>query len=166
MKTVAKLILAAAAVAAVAGCEPPGKVSRIMPPPVALVDRLGVHVERGAAINWDDEPGPDGVFVRVYCYQYHQPKTVTINGVLEFMVFEGRLTTSTIDNAQALKVWKFTADELPACAVRSTVGWGYAMQLGWDKDVPKTRRITLVARFISPTGAETFSVPVSIPVSG
>ena len=166
MKAAAKLLVAAAAVAAAGGCEPPGKVSRIMPPPVVQVDRLGVHVERGTAINWDDKPGADGVFVRVYCYQYHQPKTVTVNGVLEFMLFEGGLSMGTIDKAKPFQVWKFTTDQLPAFADRSTVGWGYTMQLAWNKNVPKTRRITLVARFISATGAETFSVPVSIPVAG
>ena len=166
MKPAAKLFAAAAALAVAGGCEPPGKVSRTMPPPVAQVDRLDVHVVGAAAVNWDDKPGPDGVVVRVYFYQYHQPKTVTVNGVLEFMVFEGSLSASTIDKAVPFKIWKFPADELPAFAVRSTVGWGYAIQLAWDKDVPKTRRITLVARFVSPTGAEIFSAPVSIPVAG
>ncbi len=166
MRTAAKLLVAAAALAAAGGCEPPGKVSRMMPPSVVQIDRLGVHVERGAATNWDDKAGADGVVVRVYCYQYHQPKTVTVNGVLEFMVFEGGLSAGTIDKAVPFKVWRFTTDQLPAYADRSMVGWGYTMQLAWEKNAPKTRRITLVARFISATGEETFSTPVSIPVSG
>lgn len=165
MRAAAKLLVIAAAVAAVGGCEPPGKVSRMMPPPVADIDRLGVHVG-ATAVSWDDKPGPDGVFVRVYCYQLHQPKTVTVKGVLEFLLYEGKLSAGTIDKAKPFQVWKFTGKELPAHAVRSMVGWGYAMQLAWDEKVPKTGRITLIARYISATGVKIFSAPVSISMSG
>ena len=165
MTAAAKLLVVAAAVAAVGGCEPPGKVSRMMPRPVADIDRLGIHVGV-AAMSWDEEPGPDGVFVKVYCYQLHQPKTVTVKGVLEFLLFEGSVSASTIDKAEPFQTWKFTGEQLSAHAVRSMVGWGYAMQLAWDKDVPKAGKITLLARYISATGVQTFSAPVSIPMAG
>ena len=166
MTAAAKLLVVAAAVAAVGGCEPPGMVSRTMPPPVADIDQLDLHLLSISAVNWDDQPGPDGVRLRLFCWQYQQPLPVMVKGTMEVMVFEGSLSASTIDKAKPFHVWKLTAEDLSTFAGRSTVGWCYAMQLAWDKDVPKAGKITLLARFISATGVQTFSVPVSIPMAG
>lgn len=166
MTAAAKLLVVAAAVAAVGGCEPPGMVSRMMPPPVADIDRLDLHVLSLSAVNWDDRPGADGVRLRLYCWQYRQSLPVMVKGTMEVMVFEGRLSSATVDKAKPFHSWKLTAEDLSTSAGRSMVGWCYVMQLAWDKNVPKTSNITLLARYISATGVQTFSAPVSIPMAG
>lgn len=166
MTAAAKLLVVAAALAAVAGCEPPGQVSRMMPPPVADIDQLDLHLLSVSAVNWDDQPGPDGVRLRLFCWEYHQSLPVMVKGTMEVMVFEGRLSPATVDKAKPFHVWKLTTEDLSTFAGRSTVGWCYVMQLAWDKNVPKTRKITLLARYISATGVQTFSAPVSIPMAG
>ena len=89
-----------------------------------------------------------------------------VKGTMEVMVFEGGLSSATVDPAKPFHSWKLTAEDLSTSAGRSMAGWCYVMQLGWGKNVPKAGKITLVARYISAAGVKILSAPVSIPMGG
>ena len=66
------------------------------PEPVEQADAIELWANPPVAVNWNDEPGPDGVRVSVFLYQYAgQPVTsVLIKGTLEFLMYDGRVDES------------------------------------------------------------------------
>ncbi len=152
-----------------AGCGGPApgakelkSVSTKPPRPVDAVDRVDFWAAPPATINWDEIPGADGVQARVYLFKADRPDTVLVNGALEFLMYPGRVEQDAPPPAEPLKTWSFTGDELAAHRTRSMVGWGYAAQLGWGKDVPTAPVITLRARYQPPKGPPVYSAPISI----
>ena len=137
-------------------------VSTKPPRPVDGVDRVDFWAVPPAAINWDEIPGADGVQARVYLFRADRPDPVLVKGGLEFLMYAGRAQQGTLPPAEPLKAWSFTADDLVAQRARSMVGWGYAAQLGWGKDVPTAPVITLRARYQPPKGPPVYSAPISI----
>ncbi len=157
------------AVCLAAGCGGPAPgakelkfVSATPPRPVDAVDRVDFWAAPPAAINWDEIPGVDGVQARVYLFKVDRADTVLVKGALEFLMYAGRAQQGGPPPAEPLKTWSFTGDELAAYRTRSMVGWGYAAQLGWGKDVPTAPVITLRARYQPPKGPPVYSAPISI----
>jgi len=155
---------AVALVAAAVGCNSRSKTPGDRPP--AAVD----HVDRFAIptsphpLNWDAEPGSDGLAVQVFFERRSVgPLPVAVTGTIEFMLYEGALTAGQ-EAATPLHTWNFTGAELPGYAVRAAWGWGYAMRLGWGAKRPKTSSVTLLARYIPPTGSPVDAQPIIIPV--
>ncbi len=145
---------------AAVGCGPAG-LHPDAPRPVARIDAIELRA-MPTAVNWDDDPGPDGLRAEVYCYRVDQPEPMPIEGVLEFVLYEGRLRRSELAAAEPILIWRFTDRELSQMLVRRMGLWGYAVQLGWGDRVPQSASVTLVARHRSPEDGLVQSAPISI----
>ncbi|MCX5675685.1 MAG: hypothetical protein NTX87_11825 [Planctomycetota bacterium] len=157
------LLLAAMALPAGCGLGRRG-VSATPPKPVDRADAIDLWAVPPAAINWDDVPGPDGVQVNVYLYQADRAEPVLIKGKVEFLMHEGRRPREGLAAAAPLKTWPFTEQELVTHQMRGPAGWGYAIQLGWGKDVPTSSVITLTVRYLPLVGPPVASSPIVIPI--
>jgi hypothetical protein len=140
-------------------------VSQTPPKPVDSVDAIDLWAAPPAAINWDDQPGPDGVQVSVFLYQSDHAEPVLVKGTIEFLMFEGRKARESLATAKPLRMWSYGVTELATQQVRGPAGWGYAFQLGWGKDVPQSAVITLIVRYVPAAGAATYSEPMVISVA-
>ncbi len=148
---------------AAVGCEP-HTVSERPPMPVGQVDRL-VLPTSPQPVNWNQQPGADGLVVQVFFFRDPAPLPVTVKGSVEFLLYEGEPPAEGPHRTAPLHTWRFSGDELPSYLVRAAWGWGYAMRLGWGQKMPETTSATLRARYLPPTGPPTEKTePVIIPI--
>jgi len=163
MRPAAPIALMAAAVL-VGGCPQNGNVavSRTPPPPVSQVDKVSPEVVHSMPVNWDDRPGPDGLQVRVHFFRLDRDLPVTVSGTVEFVLYEGRLSTGDVRSARPFRSWAFPQEALPRQISRSRYGWCYAMQLGWGMHVPRSGVVTLIARYLPPDGPAVLSSPMLV----
>jgi len=167
-----KLVGLVLAVSFLAGCQPtikdgsPKPVG--LPKPVAHADRIGLYVPEAAVANWDDRPGPDGVRAQVILYR-DEPggkfKSVLVTGKIDLMLYEGAQPANLSGAGTPFRSWTFNKSEL----ARLTIGqygvlWGYSMLLEWGREVPKSEKIWMIARYRSPTGQAIYSSPVERPM--
>jgi hypothetical protein len=147
------------------GCGPARRgVSQTPPKPVTRVDAIDLWAVPPAAINWDDMPGPDGIQVNVFLYQADRAEPVLIKGTVEFIMYEGRRPREGLETTRPFRTWKYTEQELATREIRGPAGWGYAAQLGWGNDVPKSAVVTLMVRYVPPQGPSVSSMPIVIPI--
>ena len=99
----------------------------------------------------------------MYLYQADRAEPVLIKAGLEFLMHEGRRPREG-SAAALLKTWQFTEEELVTHQMRGPAGWGYAIQLGWGKDVPTSSVITLTVRYLPLVGPPVASSPIVIPI--
>lgn len=163
------LICAALSLAALlAGCPGPGAPapgpSAMPPAPVDAADDMIVQTPPHAA-SWDGDATPDGLDVQLYFFVYRAQPPVTVQGRVEFLLYEGILQPADLPKQPPAYTWVFTGDLLRSRQARSTVGWGYAMQLGWGKNPPQTSSVTLLVKYTPNQGAPIiFSKPITIAV--
>jgi len=145
-----------------AGCAQDGARWNGERPPhaVDIVDRIEI-LSLPAAINLDTVPGPDGLRVQVYLFQYAQDQPVTAAGTLEFLVFDRKVGAGEIYTVQPFETWSFQGEQLGRYLGRSLIGWNYSMELRWQTS-PAARTLTLVARYTPPAGQPVHSSPVMI----
>ena len=155
-------LLAAAALPA--GCQTGRKLSVSANPPRAVqkVDQIDLSLIPPTPLNWDDDPGLDGFQVQVFFWRQDEKLSVTIDGTLEFLLYEGRCTAAELVGKKPFHTWTFKNPELSTFLGKSMVGWGYAMRLDWGQHVPTTRTVTLVARYIPPRGPAKLSAPALV----
>ncbi len=60
------------------------------------------------------------------------------------------------------KVWGYDAPQLEAFRITTVIGDGYPLEVRWNQDRPKSKAITLVARYSSPGKEEVYSAPITI----
>ena len=150
--------LAIAGPAAMSGCDG-GDPSR-PPPTVSTVD--GIHLTASpTALNWDADPRPDGIGVRVYFSRGSDPAPVLIDGALDFELHAG----SDPGDGEPLRRWTFTSEQLAGLRARDTFGWHYAIPLDWGSHVPRAANVTLVGIGRPTAGRPVRSRPTTISVS-
>ena len=154
---------------ALVGCMRPAtgakelrSVSATPPRAVDRADIVDLWAVPPAVINWDDVPGPDGVRVCVFLYRSDRPEPVLVKGEIEFLMFDGRVPRDGLTTAKPFQVWRYAEKELAASQMRGVAGWGYAAQLGWGRNVPKSAAITVTARYLPPTGSPLYASPFSL----
>ena len=159
------IVLLAALTAA--GCPGPERITPSPSKPVISIDNVTLFVTPPAVLNWDDKPGPDGVRIAIFCFQKAQGISVTVSGSLEVQLYEqnGDKSMTELEKAAPFQTWSFSAQELPRFLVRADCGWGYAIQLGWGDHVPTSDKISLRARYKSPSGEVVYSDPLTMPMS-
>ena len=119
------------------------------------------------AVNLDDEPGPDGFAVRLFARGPKSSKGVVFpNGTLEIAMFEGLVSGTSGSTNKPLRTWEFTGGELKKHAGLSAVGTGYRFTLRWTDARPTGNRISIVARYLPPSGPAISSAPSSVTVGG
>ena len=144
------------------GCNRDG--IRAKPPKtVAYVDAILLEVASAPFVA-DDEPGPDGLQVRISFYLNDQPLPVAVTGSLEFLLYEGRISRGRLVEARPCYVWKFAPGDLERYAVRNHGLWGYGMALLWGDKAPLSDTVTLGARYQPPDAAPMYSRPVLLSI--
>lgn len=126
--------------------------SNMPPKPVGPVDAIELRAS-ASAIDWDGQPGADGLQVQVGFYR-NTPngyaEMVTVSGTLELQMFEGRVPNGKIRQSHPLHTWSFSGQQLPPHAARNIVGWGYVLRLPFPEAATPAGQITLVARYLAP----------------
>jgi hypothetical protein len=155
---------------AAAGCTVPSTGRRMTSPsltppqPVDQADVVELWAVPPAAINWDEDPGPDGVRGQILLYSNRNAgaETVLVKGTLECLMYEGRVPRDGLPTARPQRTWTFTSQELATRQVRGMVGWGYAVQLGWGRQVPTSSSVTFAVRYTPASGPTIWSAPIVI----
>lgn len=154
--------------AAMAGCDGSGRGSGLRPPP-PVVDVQGFTLSTSpTALNWDEDPAPDGVFARVQFFQLgpnDQVRSVPVKGTLEFLLYEGRVAPADLAKAKPIYTWTYQADELATYLGKQMGMWAYQMQLDWRPTPPKSAVVTLIARWQAPRGEWQYSDPTLVAVT-
>ena len=161
VKTSAHILLVACI--ALAGCAVeggPGSM-RVSPRPVTRVDKVAL-LSLPTAINLDHIPGPDGVRVQALLFQIDRPEPVLVNGKLQFLLYDERVTPERLHTLKAYLVWTYSGAKLERHETRTLLGWGYAAELRWGSRPPRSRTISLAARYVPKRGPSVYSRPVLI----
>lgn len=145
------------------GCGDQAGRSNMHQPP-ELVQRLDAItlMSMPSAINFDHIPGPDGLRVQALLFQTGRDEPVLGSGKLQFLLYENKVTASQLRTLHPLLTWTYSGQKLARHAGRSMVGWGYAMELRWGPRPPKSKIISLAARYIFPDGRSIYSSPIVI----
>ena len=146
------------------GC-PPGQqaVGPAPPAPVDVVDSVNLWV-RPTAMNWDDQPGPDGVQVQVYFFRRDDEHKLplTVSGSVDMILYEGNVKRSEISSAKPFHTWRFSPAQMKGFLARGMVGWCYTLTLPWGTNAPRADTVPLTARSTAPAGATLHAAPASI----
>ncbi len=153
------------AVASLAGCNTngPQKVSATPPSPMDEIDRIFLQTSPNA-VNWDGKPGPDGLEVCVHMFRLSQALPVTVRGTLRFTIYEGVISEKDLASARPFRSWQFDGEKLKLHRVRLMMGWGYAMRLGWGRNMPTTSSVTLAVEYLPQKGDSVHTNPIAIPI--
>jgi hypothetical protein len=117
------------------------------------------------ALDLDGRPGADGFGVTLFASAAAKPKGVPITkGALEIAMFDGVLDSGAKSNPPPRRVWTYTAADLKAFAMKSSLGTGYRLTPRWGDTPPKDTRVTIVARLVS-TQPSIQSAPTTIAVA-
>jgi len=145
------------------GCQTtPVTVSSLPPRPVDKVDKVALRLSPPMPLNWDDMPGLDGFQAQVNLFQLDRPLSVTVDGALEFMLYEGHGTAQVLAGKEPFRTWSFQGPDLRRCLGKSLFGWGYAMRLGWGGGAPRSSSVTLIARYRPVKGRDVSSDPLHV----
>ena len=144
--------------AAVCGCTGgPQKVTATPPAPVERVDAVNLL--------WDGQTAPDGVTLLVLLFREDGALPVMVRGALEVQLYEAQVGMTDLDKVKPAHAWRFEGTQLRARRRRTVYGWAYAVHLGWAAAPPKTSSVTLVVRYVPPSGGPVYAKPLSIPLS-
>jgi len=149
-----------------AGCVENSAHKRLTSPPepVARVDKVSL-LSMPSPINMDNVPGPDGVRVQVWLFQYSRQEPVLTNGTLQFMLFEQSVQQQQLHSLEPYLRWTFSGDKLDRHAVRGRYGWGYQVDLRWGSKPPRSNVASLAVAYRSADGRKLlYSEPVIIPL--
>lgn len=129
------------------------------------IDQLHLLVT-SVALNLDDKPGPDGVGVRVYASRKGEAQALPItSGALDILMYDGNLPLNELPAREPLRTWSYPAAKLKPQLQETSIGTSYRFAAVWGDDKPKGDRVTLVARYTSPSGQVVYSAPSSVPLS-
>lgn len=166
-----RLVIAGCVIAAMAltGCGgsasgkgDPTSAPRTTDSPAQRVDAINL-IAPPTAMNLDDKPGADGVPLTVYLFSVDESAPLSMrSGVLEFLLFGGRMGGEQLRAATPLRTWTFTAADLQRAQDETLIGRCYKIVLRWGDQAPPTRSITLVARYVPAVGRAMYSSPISI----
>ena len=109
---------------------------------------------------------PSAIGVRVYAVAPGGSRGIPIRqGTLEVLMFDAAVSNPGLTDMQPLKTWTFTAAQLKDLSDTSSLGDGYQLILKWENAQPKSRVITVVARYRNLAGMVIYSAPSSISVA-
>jgi hypothetical protein len=116
-------------------------------------------------LNFDDQPGVDGISVKVFASSGTQPKGVGIaEGVLEFVLHDGIFRVDA-ELPPVRKVWRYPSGDLAPHEFQGAIGIGYELALIWGADVPQSRLVSVSARLTRADGAVVGSAPSTVTIT-
>jgi hypothetical protein len=112
------------------------------------------------AVDVDQVSGPDGFALKVYASGRHSPKPVTIDeGKLDLFMFDGAFGLGNLEREKPLRTWTFTADQLKAFKIQTSIGVGYQLAPLWGQSKPTGSKFTVVIRYSAPNAQPVISEP-------
>jgi hypothetical protein len=156
----------AAALSAAGGCGAPAARPAGARPPDPVAQAGAITLFSGlSAVNMDERPGPDGLVVELFL---HRPdgNTVLVTGRVELLLFAGPVPAERLTQTAPLITWGFDAPELRGYTIRKMGLWGYRLPLRWGPNVPEAESVTLVARYLPPSGRPVYSAPTAVSLDG
>ncbi|MGO8698285.1 MAG: hypothetical protein ACLQVY_11275 [Limisphaerales bacterium] len=107
--------------------------------------------------------GIEGLGIQVFASKLGVARGIPIlRGRLEVLMFD-RVDSSLNPRVEKpFKVWGYDAPQLEAFRITTVIGDGYPLEVRWNQDRPKSKAITLVARYSSPGKEEVYSAPITI----
>lgn len=133
--------------------------------PFPHVNKIMLMVDSASAINWDQNPGPDGVRVKIYLWQNDGKKinAVTLKrGTIELLLYDGRLKIHQLPDSTPIQQWRYSADQMKQAVNKRPVGSVYGWALAFGQKLPKSDIITVSARILHPGGAPMYAQPVHL----
>jgi hypothetical protein len=116
------------------------------------------------ALDLDGKPGPDGIAVKLYANNAHNPRAIRIReGTVEFVMFDGTFHGRT-NPPPILHTVTYAAPQLRLHEFNSKIGWGYDFSLRWGTNLPTQRIMSVGARYTAPDGSTIVSRPSSVTV--
>jgi len=107
--------------------------------------------------------GLEGVGIQVFASKLGVAHGVPIlRGRLEVLMFDRSDSSLNPRIEKPFKVWGFDPAQLNTFRTTTVIGDGYPLELRWNQDRPKSKAITLVARYSSPGKEEVYSTPITI----
>lgn len=158
--------LAVLSAAGLLGCNGQANTLGERPPqPVDFADEIALRTTP-SPVNLDDNPGVDGLVVRVELYRVRGTEVdlVTIKGALEFSLYEGVVGSATRGEMKAFRTWRYAGKELERFLARGIAGWGYTVPLSWGRPGPATSSVTLTGRYVPPRGRPMAAEAVTISI--
>ena len=115
------------------------------------------------ATSWTGRADPDGVELALYAFRNDSRLPVTLNGLVQFTMYDGVVTGQALVNAPPMQTWLFDAGQLRDQAIRTAFGWGYSFRLGWKRP-PTSSSVTIMAEFRPNLGPGVRTEPVVVAV--
>ena len=125
------------------------------------VDNIGLMTQQ-VTDDLDGVPGSDGLQVKVYLY--HEDKTILGKGTLEIMLFDGNNSQGDLQFEKPIKTWTLSPSQLKPFITTSYGLQHYQLTLAWGDNKPKSKTVTILARYTESNGKKVFSRPVVVPV--
>lgn len=116
------------------------------------------------ALDLDNVPGSDAVAINIYASSSRYAHGLKIrSGTLEIVMFDGSAASITDDpKAKPRHVWSLAPEVLAKDETATSLGVGYRLALSWGTDRPEKKSVTLIARYLPPSGAPMYSSPSTI----
>ena len=102
----------------------------------------------------------------MYFFRVDTSQAISLNrGVLEFVMYEGRVPAAKIASAPPMRVWRFDAMDLRRHQGKTVIGQSYRFRLGFENRPPASSSVTLSARLLRPNGKPLYAMPVLLAVA-
>ena len=111
-RSLAALVVLSAA--GLSGCDGQANTLGERPPrPVDFADEIALRTTP-SPVNLDDNPGADGLVVRVELYRVRgtNVELLTVKGALEFSLYEGAVGSPARGEVKAFRTWRYSGKEL------------------------------------------------------
>jgi hypothetical protein len=133
------------------------------PTPAGAISELNL-LGLPMAVNLDEQPGADGVVVKLFAVSLANPRAVPIrSGTLELIAYPGSPNPAALP--PPFHRWTFTPAELAPHAFTTALGTGYNLILDWKPRRFPADRVTIIARYQPDQGPPVTSAPSSITAS-
>jgi hypothetical protein len=159
-------VLAVILLAAAAGCVSQvqnAKPSSPGPKPVRSGEVGEIHLFGAVALSVGNQAKPAGVGVVVYATALEGSKGLPLRrGELDILMFDSADSVVDLRSAAPLKAWTFNAAQLEAFKSESRLGEGYKLALLWENSAPKSKTVTVAARYRGARGEIIYSAPCPV----
>lgn len=130
--------------------------------PIDELNLLAIPV----ALNLDQVPGVDGFVIKVYASSRRNPKPVPIvAGSLDVLMYDGVPGITHPVPPEPRHTWHYSAPELKAFEIQTSIGTGYQLAPLWGDDKPVQNKISVLVRYTAPQGQPLTSAPSVISVA-
>jgi hypothetical protein len=125
-----------------------------------------IHLFGAVAISVNGAAAPAGLGVIIYASPAGGSRGQALHrGKLEIMMYDSAARGLDLRAVKPLKVWTFDAAQLEPFVSESLLGERYQLALAWEESAPKSKVVTVAARYRGPRGVELYSSPSAVSVT-